>query len=180
VACERAAELSDDPVAGGRQEGEARDLIDLGHRFAWRARDPELIVVCGVSASGKTTLAERLAAVSGRPHLSSDLTRKLLAGVAPTARGDAGLYTAAAREAAAASRRGEGAIVDATFHREAERFAFEEGMGGGTLGPLAPAPSHRHRTRPAARRGRVLHRPPYAGVSKASSSPYSANRTAPR
>ena len=138
VACERAAELGDDPEARHRSQKEARALLDLGHRFAWRARGPSLMAVCGVAASGKTTLAGRLAALSGRPHPSSDLIRRRRAGLAPTERGGADLYTPAARaavyrelgrEAAAALRRGDAPIVDATFHREVERFAFEEGMG---------------------------------------------------
>ncbi len=144
VACERAAEL-DDPDAKGRSAEEARNLVDLGHRFAWRARGPFLLVVCGLAASGKTTLAERLAEISGRPHLSSDLVRKRCAGLTATDRGDPALYTPAAREAvyrdlgreaAARVRHGEGAIVDATFHREAERFAFEEGLGDDLCVPV--------------------------------------------
>jgi aminoglycoside phosphotransferase family enzyme/predicted kinase len=138
VACERAAELDDESDAKARAEDEARRLLDLGHCFAWRARGPFLLVVCGLAASGKTTLAGRLAEISGRPRLSSDLVRKRDAGLAPTDRGGAALYATAAREevyralgreAAAHLRHGEGVIVDATFHREAERFAFEEGMG---------------------------------------------------
>jgi aminoglycoside phosphotransferase family enzyme/predicted kinase len=138
VACERAAELDDDAGAHAAAEEEARRLLDLGHRFAWRARGRSLLVVCGLAASGKTTLAERLAAISGRPHLSSDLVRKRCAGLDPDEPGGPELYTEAARtevyrelgrQAAAELRHGEGAIVDATFHREAERFAFEEGMG---------------------------------------------------
>jgi len=138
VACERAAELADDPAGRAASEAEARSLLDLGHRFAWRARGRSLLVVCGLAASGKTTLAERLAAVSGLPLLSSDLLRKRRVGLAPEERGGPALYTEAARlevyrelggEAGAALRHGDGAIVDATFHREVERFAFEEGMG---------------------------------------------------
>jgi aminoglycoside phosphotransferase family enzyme/predicted kinase len=145
VACERATELADEPAARAAAEDEARDLVELGHRFAWRARGPSLLIVCGVAASGKTTLAERLAAISGRPHLSSDLVRKRIAGVAPREPTPAELYTAEARaeayrelgrEAAAALRRGEGPIVDATCHRELERFAFEEGMGEDLGEPL--------------------------------------------
>lgn len=144
VACERARELDDDSDTKAHLEEEARNLVDLGHRLAWRARGPFLLVVCGLAASGKTTLAERLAAISGRPHLSSDLVRKRRAGIAPTDRGDAGLYAREAREeiyrelgreAAARLRNGEGVIVDATFHREAERFAFGKGMGEGPCAP---------------------------------------------
>jgi aminoglycoside phosphotransferase family enzyme/predicted kinase len=138
VACERAAELEDDPAARAASEEEARALVGLGHRFAWQARGPSLLVVCGLAASGKTTLAERLAAISGRAHISSDLVRKEGAGLAPTDRAAPAFYTYEAREeiyrelgrrAAECLRHGEGAIVDATFHREAERFAFEEGLG---------------------------------------------------
>lgn len=145
VACERAAELDDDPPAQARSEAEARSLVDLGHRFAWQARGPSLLIVCGVAASGKSTLAERLAAAGGRPYLSSDLVRKRRAGIAPTERGGPALYTVVAREevyrelgraTAAALERGEAPIVDATFHREFERFAFEEGMGARLPVPL--------------------------------------------
>jgi predicted kinase len=114
-------------------------------RFAWGARGPVLMIVCGVAASGKTTLADRLAAISGLPQLSSDLVGKRGAGVAPEDLAPPDLYTPAAREevyrelgreAAAALRHGEGAIVDATFHREFERFAFEAGMGKELKVPL--------------------------------------------
>jgi aminoglycoside phosphotransferase family enzyme/predicted kinase len=145
VACERAAELSDDPVAREAEEEEARRLVELGHRFAWRARGSSVLIVCGVAASGKTTLAERLAAISGRPHLSSDLLRKRAAGLAPDEPAPPALYTRKAREevyrrlgheAAAALRQGKGAIVDATFHREFERFAFEEAVGEELATPM--------------------------------------------
>jgi predicted kinase len=94
--------------------------------------------VCGVSASGKTHLASTLAGVSGMAHLSSDVVRKGLLGLAPTQRADASGYSAgwnrrtyerlgelAAREAAA----GRGALVDSTFRRREDREAFRAGLG---------------------------------------------------
>lgn len=138
VACERALELEPEDSERGRQETEAREYLALGHRLAWRARGPIVLLLCGVSASGKTTVAERLAEASGWPHLSSDLTRKGLAGLAPTERGDASLYGPDSTRrtyhqlglaARAALECGTGAIVDATFHRHEERAAFQQGLG---------------------------------------------------
>ena len=68
-------------------------MVRLGHRFAWRSRGPLVLVVCGVSGSGKTTVARQVAELSGWAHLSSDVTRKRLAGLAPTERGGAELYS---------------------------------------------------------------------------------------
>jgi aminoglycoside phosphotransferase family enzyme/predicted kinase len=138
VACLRALELGvRDPERAG-QEADARGLLGLGHRFAWRARRPMLVVVSGVAGSGKTTLARRLAELSGWPHISSDLTRKRLAGLQPTERGGERLYSPEltartyaelGRAARAELARHGGAIVDATFHRRAERAAFLQCLG---------------------------------------------------
>jgi aminoglycoside phosphotransferase family enzyme/predicted kinase len=119
---------------------EARELFRLGRRFAWRARDPLVLVVCGVAATGKTTLARALAEASGWSHLSSDVTRKRLAGIAPEERGGWEIYSkgftietyrALGGAARAELERGRGAVVDATFHSRDERLAFERGLGGG-------------------------------------------------
>jgi aminoglycoside phosphotransferase family enzyme/predicted kinase len=138
VACLRARELPQQSSDRDEQEAEARDLLALGHRFAWTARRPLVLLVCGVSGTGKTTLARELSAVSGWDHVSSDLTRKRLAGLAPAERGSAETYTpemtartyaAMGRAAAGAVRRSGGVVVDATFHRGAERAAFRAGLG---------------------------------------------------
>jgi uncharacterized protein len=138
VACLRALELGErDPERPG-QEAAARELLALGQRFAWRARRPLLVVLAGVSASGKTTLARRLAELSGWRHISSDMTRKQLGGLGPTERGDERLYstqmtartyTELGRLAGAELASNGAAIVDATFHRRAERAAFRDGLG---------------------------------------------------
>jgi len=65
----------------GRESAAARELLALAERFAWRARLPLVIVTCGVPAAGKSHLAAALAELSHLPHLSSDVTRKLLVGV---------------------------------------------------------------------------------------------------
>ncbi len=119
----------------GHAEARARDLIGLAERFAWRARLPLVIVVCGVPASGKSTLAAALAETADLPRLSSDLIRKAGAGIAPTARAPAGVYADAVSRATygelgaaarAAVRAGGGAIVDATFRRRVDRRAFDD------------------------------------------------------
>ena len=138
VACLRALELEPGDPERGRAEAQARELIGLGHRFAWRARRPLALVVCGVAGTGKTTLARELAAVSGWDHLSSDVTRKRLAGIAPTERAREEHYsreftrrdlpgTGRSARDELASR--HGVIVDATFHRRSERAAFRAGLG---------------------------------------------------
>jgi hypothetical protein len=141
VALLRALELDELEPERGRQEAEARDLLVLGHRFAWRARRPLLLMIAGVSGTGKTTLARRLADISGWPHVSSDVTRKRLGGLAPTERAGDRLYShdmtirtyaELGRTAREALARQGGAIVDATFHRGDERAAFLGGLGDGT------------------------------------------------
>lgn len=101
----------------------------LARRYTW-SDVRVLVVVGGLSGSGKSTVAAALAERTGLVHVNSDLVRKRLAGVAPTHRGGAELYTsersaatyaamyAAAAEALAAGR---GVILDATFQRRAHR-----------------------------------------------------------
>ncbi len=161
VACLRAAERGIDPAEAQSAREQARELHALGHRFAWQARLPFVLFVCGVAASGKTTLARELAALSGLPQISSDVIRKRLAGLAPTERAGPGRYTeefnrrtylelgeSAARAVAAHG----GAIVDATARRRVDRDAFRTGLGD-CAAPLlfarclAPAPVLRERAR---------------------------------
>jgi aminoglycoside phosphotransferase family enzyme/predicted kinase len=145
VACLRSLELPRGAEDRVRAEREADELMALGHRFAWRARAPLALVICGVSGTGKTRLATELAAASGFEHLSSDVTRKRLAGIAPTERGGAELYThertmetyrALGVAAAERMRSSGGVIVDATFHLRAERDAFRAGLGDSDVAPL--------------------------------------------
>lgn len=117
---------------------DATTLVGVAERLRWRARLPLVLVFCGVTASGKSTVAERVGAISGLPVLASDRVRKELAGVDETARAAPEHYGATASRrtydelgtrAANGVRRGGGAIVDATFRRREERHAFAAAFG---------------------------------------------------
>jgi aminoglycoside phosphotransferase family enzyme/predicted kinase len=139
IALLRAAQRPPTSAAHGHDSARARDLLSIAERFAWQARLPLVVVVCGVPASGKTRLAEALASLSKLAHLSSDITRKRLAGLAPTREAPGDIYSAgfssltyaelgrrAARRVAAAG----GAIVDATFRHRADRDDFAAAFAG--------------------------------------------------
>jgi len=96
-----------------------------------------LILTCGVSGSGKTWLAERLAPRLGLIHLRSDVERKRLAGLTERQRSGAALdegpysaqmsrqvYERLQQGAAEALLGGCSVIVDATFQYRAERTRF--------------------------------------------------------
>jgi hypothetical protein len=123
----RAPEVEAADAADARAS--ARRHFALSLRYTW-AETPALVIVCGLSGSGKSTVAAALAARTGFAHLNSDRTRKALAGLAATDRGGPELYTPARNAAtyaallaaaAAALAGGGGAILDATFQRRAHR-----------------------------------------------------------
>ncbi len=133
VARLRAGQLAPGGAAAGHERAWARTLIALARRYAWQARAPLVLVVCGPPASGKSLLSQELAAAGGIPHISSDVARKRLAGLHPHQRASAAHYTAEfsartyaelGRRAAAEQARHGVAIVDATFRRRADRDAF--------------------------------------------------------
>ncbi len=116
---------------------EANALIGLAERFAWRARLPLVIVVCGTPASGKSHLAASIARACGLAQISSDQIRKRLAGVEPAQRAPATAYTEAfnartyaeiAADACAALGSRGGAIVDATFRHRSDRRTFASAL----------------------------------------------------
>ncbi len=112
--------------------------LSLAQRFSWQARLPLVLVLCGVSASGKSYLARELAQRTGATVISSDELRKRRAGVAEGARLGPQHYTEEARErvydelgelAARVLSKLGGVIVDATFHRRSQREAFAASLG---------------------------------------------------
>ena len=127
----RAAQLTG--RAGEDRTARGLELLAIAERFAWRARLPRVVCVTGLAASGKSTVAEALAAAAGWTLLSSDRIRKLRAGIdphehaAPSAYDDnasRGVYAELAQRATLAVRRDGGVIVEATFRRDADADAF--------------------------------------------------------
>lgn len=117
---------------------EAARYLDLALDFLEPAA-PRLLVVAGLSGTGKTTLARalapELAAAPGAVVLRSDVTRKQLAGVAEDAALPASAYSKemSARvydtlldRARLLLKAGRGVITDAVFAREQERAAVEQ------------------------------------------------------
>lgn len=113
----------------------ARGHFALAYRYTW-SYTRGLVLIAGLSGTGKSAIATALQARTGLAHVNSDVVRKALAGVAADTHLPAayatGLYTpahsartydavfAAAGEHLAA---GAGVVLDATFQRRADRDA---------------------------------------------------------
>jgi len=104
-----------------------------------QVRRPRMVLTCGVTGSGKTTVSQHLLEVLGALRVRSDVERKRLAGLATTDHRHIGigsdLYDAATtrrayeqlmRAAIVIVDAGFPAIVDATFLRRADRATFCE------------------------------------------------------
>lgn len=120
-----AADANAPPAVRARKREEARRDFALARSFAGAPLDrPFLVAVGGMIGSGKSTLAAGLGRTLAAPVVGSDRTRKELAGLAPTARGDAALYAPESvartydellRRAGLVLGAGRGVILDATF-----------------------------------------------------------------
>ncbi|WGD29204.1 AAA family ATPase [Ancylobacter sp. WKF20] len=129
--------LRDGPA---KRAAEAEALAYLGHaETALAPRPARLVAVGGLSGTGKSTLATRLAPaigpLPGAVHLRSDVERKRLAGVGELDRLPPDAYTREVTEAVYATLReraravlaaGHGVIVDAVHQRDDERAAIED------------------------------------------------------
>ena len=124
---------------------------------------PLLILMRGVSGSGKSTVARELAAHFPAIHVRSDVERKRLFGLAPLAQSKSGLgngqYTAGATQrtydrlkeiAQTVSDAGFTVVLDATFLKQSQRAMFEE-MGKPFLILACEAPIEVLRARVAQR-----------------------------
>jgi aminoglycoside phosphotransferase family enzyme/predicted kinase len=136
VAAFLAVDPSTPAAKAQRKAEEAQALFARAARYTRPPASPAPVVaVGGVIGSGKTVLAEALARALGQPVVSSDRTRKWLAGVGATERAPAAAYEPAfsdqtfdelLRRAAAVAGSGRGVILDATFReRDLRRRARE-------------------------------------------------------
>ena len=126
----------------GQARGDATAAALARRYLAWAEarstrRAPTLVLMAGLSGSGKTWLARRIAEAIGALHVRSDVERKRLAGLAPLASSrsapDAGLYTQdftrrtyarLAECVRSCLSGGESVVVDAANLRRHEREAF--------------------------------------------------------
>ncbi len=113
----------------------ARRRIALAQSLAWPPAPARLVVVCGLSGSGKSTVALGLVEALGAVRVRSDVERKRLYGLAPTQRAaepaliyntvsTVRTYTRLGEVARAALAGGVSVVVDAVFNRREEREAM--------------------------------------------------------
>ena len=147
---------------------EVLSYLEAAHGYL-EAAPPRLIVIGGLSGTGKSSVARALAPEIGHApgaiHLRSDVIRKRLAGVDPLARLPASAYGPGTsdqvydRMAALAAKvvgAGYTAIVDAVYAREDERRAIAEvarKQGVPFRGVWLEAPADVLKERVTARRG---------------------------
>jgi aminoglycoside phosphotransferase family enzyme/predicted kinase len=128
VACLTSSEDEVAPPERAVAERRAAAYLALAVRAAWRAGDPVVVACCGLSGTGKSTLAAALADRIDAVVLRTDLLRKrddAGGATAPTARYDAAarvaVYATLCTEVDAALAAGRSVIADATFLRHADR-----------------------------------------------------------
>ncbi len=86
--------IADDVKANAQIEAAA--YYKLAYDYTQRAnKSPQIILMCGLSGAGKSTIARGLARRLGAIHLRSDALRKHLADIDLRERGDSSIYTQA-------------------------------------------------------------------------------------
>lgn len=116
----------------------ARRHFELAYRYTWD-NSPSIVVVCGLSGSGKSLLATMLSHRTGFIAVNSDVVRKHLAGLSATAHQAAGYeeglydpkhsvrtYQALLEAASSELEAGHGVILDATFMKRSDRDAVRK------------------------------------------------------
>jgi uncharacterized protein len=148
----------------------AQRYFRLALHYAASGTVPGVLVVMGRIGSGKSTLAEALAGELGWKILSSDRTRKELAGLPVNQRTSAALreklyrphmtlrvYRELGRNVLRALQEGRSILVDATFSRRVQRDVFRKLIAGkhaepGFIEAAAPENKLKERLRMRGRR----------------------------
>ncbi len=154
------------PAREAGRHSALRHLV-LATAYAFTGDRPPLVVLAGPSGVGKSAIARELSPLLDADAISSDVVRKELAGLPPTARvtgaerdalyaPDMSLRTYAeiVARARAALAAGRGAILDATFLRRATReraYAMAREVGARAVLVWCEAPLEVVRERLAAR-----------------------------
>lgn len=112
----------------------ARAYFQLAHTYTQVFPHPTLILVTGLSGTGKSTVAQELARRWDLAHVSSDVSRKALAGIGPqehrydpfgegiySAEFSRRTYEAMLEQAEQVLKIGRSVVLDATFRRGEER-----------------------------------------------------------
>lgn len=127
--------LLNDPGVPDHEKQVAHDTAALYYRLAWQysqSRQGRLILMCGLSGSGKSTTARQVADKLGAIHVRSDAVRKHLGGVPLYERGGNELYTPEMTQktyekllelGSALVQQGYTVILDAKYDRQALRQA---------------------------------------------------------
>jgi uncharacterized protein len=125
--------LSSDRTISDADKQDAMQTAADYYKLAWEYTQPQtgkLILMSGVSGSGKTTVAKQLAPKIKAIHLRSDAVRKHLAGIPLTATGGKDLYTPEMSDRTYAklleigmrlAKQGFKVILDAKYDRQALR-----------------------------------------------------------
>jgi aminoglycoside phosphotransferase family enzyme/predicted kinase len=114
----------------------AQRYFALACRYAESLRPAMLVIMCGLPATGKSTVAQEVAEAAGMVYYSSDVVRKELAGLGPRERRyeryDTGIYgpefhertyRALLERARSDLEAGRSVVLDASYIRRAHRKA---------------------------------------------------------
>jgi aminoglycoside phosphotransferase family enzyme/predicted kinase len=130
VALLRVQQPTAPPIVRVRAQRTFAHYLTLAEELAQPRQLPQLVVMTGLSGSGKSTVAAELAAQLGALRVRSDVERKRLAGMEATARGAEALYAPRMTEltydrlhllAATLLEAGVSVVIDAASLRADER-----------------------------------------------------------
>ena len=126
------------PQERAQSLAEFESYLELASGYV-KAAKPKLIIMRGLSASGKSTVSQQLLDAAGMIRIRSDVERKRLFDIAATTRAaddiDTGIYTAQASEqtyakllelASKVVSAGYSVIVDAAFLKYEQRLPFQQ------------------------------------------------------